>query len=250
MSTSHDHSSRASTRYSVSCPITVHMYFPVCFALFLCRVLLCLPWHSFHLPRPTFQLHHVTGSWFRHSSCQTLDRFRDVRTILRQVRTTHGSTPEQRCLLSFENWTVLDRICFSSTQFHSWSFDNISLNESKVFQQSRNMFLIRFNLNQFIVDQSDRSVQHFQFFVKMSCCTNHADPSRVKFLLQHFSRDLILIMLLLLSQNRLHGRIHSQALICTMQGCLHQVQSHCCEGVHPTISATHCSHLAFRTSSC
>ena len=47
LSTSHDYSNRASTRYSVSCPIAVHMDFQMCFALFLCGVLLCLPWHSF-----------------------------------------------------------------------------------------------------------------------------------------------------------------------------------------------------------
>ena len=50
----------------------------------LCGVLLRLPWHSFQVPRHTFQLHHVTSLWFRHYSRQTLDRFRDVYTILRQ----------------------------------------------------------------------------------------------------------------------------------------------------------------------
>ena len=49
-----------------------------------------------------YEPHHVTSSWFRRYSCQTLDRFKDVNTILRQIRPTHGSTPKQRCLLSFE----------------------------------------------------------------------------------------------------------------------------------------------------
>ena len=143
-STSRDHSRRASTSETVSGPITVYVHFQVCSARFLCGVLLRLPWHSFQVPRHTFQLHHVTGSWFRHSSCQTLDRFRDVYTILRHIRTTHGSTPKQRCLLSFKNWIVLDCICLRSTQFHSRSFDNIALSESKIFQQLRNMFLVCF----------------------------------------------------------------------------------------------------------
>ena len=141
-----------------------------------------------------FDWHHVTSSWFRNYSCQTLDRFRDVYTILREIRTAHGSTRKQRCLLSFENWTVLDCICLSSTQFHSRSFDCTALSESQVFQQMRNMFLVRLINSSF--DHSDRSVQHFQFFVQIFCCTNHADPSRVKMFLATFSQksrfDLLL----------------------------------------------------------
>ena len=45
-----------------------------------------------------------------HSSCQTFDRFRDVCTILRQIRTSHSSTPEQRCL----SWIGLFSITFDS----------------------------------------------------------------------------------------------------------------------------------------
>ena len=82
---------------------------------------------------------------------------------------------------------------FSMAQFYSRSFYDVSLNKSKVFQQSRNMFLVCFNLHQCVIDHSDRSVQHFQLFVKMFCCTNHADPSRVKIFLQHVSKDLNLI---------------------------------------------------------
>ena len=64
-STSRDHSGRASTRYRVSSPVTVHVHFQVCSAWLLCGVLLRLPWHSFQVPRHTFQLHHVTSPWFR-----------------------------------------------------------------------------------------------------------------------------------------------------------------------------------------
>ena len=102
-STSRDYSRRASTRYRVSNPVTVHVQFQVCSAWLLCGVLLSLPWHIFQVPRHTFQRHHVTSSWIRR---QTFDRFRDVYTILCQTRTTHGSTPKQRCLLSFENRIV------------------------------------------------------------------------------------------------------------------------------------------------
>ena len=87
--------------------------------------LLRLPWHSFQVPRHTFQLHHVTSSGFQHFSCQRLDLFVNVYTILRQIRTTHDPTPKKRCFLSFVIWTVLDCVNLSSTQFHSQSFDNI-----------------------------------------------------------------------------------------------------------------------------
>ena len=39
-------------------------------------------------------------------------------------------------------------------------------------------------------------------------------------------------------QNRLHGRIHSQALICTTLDCLQRAQNHCCGGVRATVSST------------
>ena len=183
----------------------------------------------------------MTGSWF----------LRDVHTVLCQIRTTHGSTPKQCCLLSFENWTVLDCICLNGTQFHSRSFDNVAPNESKIFHKLKNMSLIRFDLHQFVTDHSDRPVQHIQFLVQMFCCINQTYRSvwfqiSLATVFQSSQFDLVLPQ----SQSRLHGGIHSPALICATQDCLHQVQSHCCGGGHPTVSATHCLHLAFRTLSC
>ena len=71
---------------------------------------------------------------FRHRSCNTLDCFRDAHTVLRQVRTSHGSAPKRCRLLSFKNWTVLNCFCLDCTQFHSRSLDNVALDESKIFQ--------------------------------------------------------------------------------------------------------------------
>ena len=108
-------------------PIDVHVHFQVRSAWLVRGVLQCLPRHS-------FQLRHATCFRFRHRSCKTLDCFRDVHTVLRQVRTSHGSAPKRCRLLSFKNWTVLNCFCLDHTQFHSRSLDKVALAESKIFQ--------------------------------------------------------------------------------------------------------------------
>ena len=81
-------------------------------------------------------------------------------------------------------------LCLDCTQFHSRSLDNVALRESQIFQQSKNMLLIPLNFHQLVIDHSDRTVQ----------------PT-----LRVSRFDLLLPQ----SQNHLHGRTHSQALICT-----------------------------------
>ena len=82
-------------------------------------VLQCFSWQSFQVPRYLFQLRHVTCFRCRHRSCKTLDCFRDFHTVLRQVRTSHGSAPKRCRSLSFKNWAVLN--CFLPP-WHSLNF--------------------------------------------------------------------------------------------------------------------------------
>ena len=200
-------------------------------------------------PRHTFQLHHVTTSWFLHYSCQTFDRFRDVYTISRQIRTTQGSTPKQRCLLSFENRTVIDRILpqqLSVLLSESWPYclgwdRDLPATEKHVSGPPQSSSIRHWSLWQICATLSilcpdvvlRRSWRSVSFQISLST---------------FFQRSLF-DLLLPQSQNRLHGRIHSQALICTSLNCLHQAQNHCCGSVHTKVSDTHCSNLAFRTSS-
>ena len=166
------------TRYCVYSPIGVHVHFqvPLCLALARSTALQCFSWHSFQVPRHSFQLRHVTCFRFRHRSCKTLDCFRDVHTVLRQVRTSHGSAPKRRRLLSFKNWTVLNCVCLDCTQL-------ISLSESSqcCFEKSPNSSSIwrTMSINSLLITLKDLC-NHFQFFVQVFCCTYHADPSRVE----------------------------------------------------------------------
>ena len=133
-SSPHKHSRRAPTCYCVSSPIAVPVHFQVRSGWLLRGVLQCFSWHSFQVPRHSFQLRHVTCFPFRHRWCKTLDCFRDVHTVLRQVRTSH-SAPKRCRLLSFKSWTFLNCYCLDCTQSQSRSLDNVALNESKIFQK-------------------------------------------------------------------------------------------------------------------
>ena len=55
------------------------------------------------------------------------------------------------------------------------------------------MLLIRLNFHLLAIDHSDRTMQHFQVFVQVLCCTYHTGASRVELLLQQSSKALDLI---------------------------------------------------------
>ena len=118
------------------------------------------------------------------------------------------SAPKRCRLLSFKNGTVLDCFCLDCIQFHSRSLDNVALNSS-------NWGTLKFSINLSLMTLATLQVLCPGVLLHPQCRSVSYRTSLAT-VFQSSGFDLLLPQ----SQDRLHGRIHLQALICTTLDCL------------------------------